>query len=84
MSDPSQIFWMKIFDNPLFLIDNKMINVKGNNWTEAGILKVSNVWNDTTNTFISKSDWKKITKLQFLTLPITRLSALWHFKLRNF
>ena len=41
-----------IFDNPLFLKDNKMINVKNNNWTDAGILKVSDVWNDTTNTFI--------------------------------
>ena len=40
-----------------------MINVKSNNWTDAGILKVSDVWNDITNTFISKSDLEKDHKI---------------------
>ena len=36
-----------------------MINIKNYNWAEAGILKVADVWNDTTSTLISKLDLEK-------------------------
>ena len=66
-----------IFDNPLFLIDNKMINVKSNNWTDAGILKVSDVWNENTNTFISKSDLEKDHKITISDITYNQIvSAL--------
>ena len=73
-----------IFDNPLFLIDNKMINVKSNNWTDAGILKVSDVWNDTTNTFISKSDLEKDHKITISDIIYNQIVSALAFQLKKF
>ena len=73
-----------IFDNPLFLIDNKMLNVKSNNWTDAGILKVSDVWNDNTNTFISKSDLEKVHKITISDITSNQIVSALAFQIKKF
>ena len=73
-----------IFDNPLFLIDNNMINVKSNNWTDAGILKVSDVWNDTTNTFISKLDLEKDHKITISDIIYNQIVSALAFQIKKF
>ena len=45
-----------IFDNPLFLIYNKMLCAKGINWNDVGIIKVSDIWSYNRRTFLSKAE----------------------------
>ena len=61
-----------------------MINVKSNNWTDAGILKVSDVWNENTNTFISKSDLEKDHKITISDITYNQIVSALALQIKKF